>query len=369
MDRAASRRAFTLIELLVVIAIIAVLIALLLPAVQAAREAARRMRCVNNLKQIGLALHNYHQDHNVFPMAASMNLYNSGTSGAFYYQASQNWSAHSALLPMLGEVPIYNAINFSIGIDEGGSNSICWKINSTAASNAVNVFQCPSDPLAGAQPYTSPVSGRDSNNYHVCLGTSTNVTNANTLITTLGNQQSSGVFYFQTSIAISAITDGTSNTIAMGEGAIDPGNKSPNVRNIGMQNVTGIPTGALLADASSNPTVTQQGINACTAAWKGSGAVSFNDQRGAMWAHGGVAQTMFNTVVTPNSSQAPWSYCDLYNASAYGTYANASSYHPGGANILMTDGSVKFIKDAVNQKTWWALGTRAGGEVISAEGY
>jgi prepilin-type processing-associated H-X9-DG protein len=88
-----------------------------------------------------------------------------------------------------------------------------------------------------------------------------------------------------------------------------------------------------------------------------------------MWAHGGVAQTMFNTVVTPNSSQAPWSYCDLYNASAYGTYCNASSYHPGGVNILMTDGSVKFIKDAVNQKTWWALGTRAGGEVVSADSY
>ena len=154
----------------------------------------------------------------------------------------------------------------------------------------------------------------------------------------------------------------------MAEGALDPGTKSAGVKLIGVVSVSAIPTTALLADASSNPAVTQQGLAACNAAWNNAGS-SFNDQRGAMWSHGGVAQTMFNTVATPNSTNSPWSYCDLYSASAYGVYASASSWHPGGVNVLMTDGSVKFIKNAVNQTTWWALGTRAGGEVISSDSY
>jgi prepilin-type N-terminal cleavage/methylation domain-containing protein/prepilin-type processing-associated H-X9-DG protein len=369
MNHPSIRRGFTLIELLVVIAIIAVLIALLLPAVQSARETARRMQCVNNLKQLGLALHNYHQTHDVFPMAASMNQYNSGKSGSFWYQASQSWSAHSALLPMLGEVPIYNSINFDMGIDEGSSFSICWMTNSTGASNAIKTFWCPSDPNAGISTYASPVAGRDMTNYYVCLGTSTNATTSVPLTPSLASNANSGMFYYQTSYSIKNITDGTSNTVAMGEGALDPDVKAAKNRFVGVVNVSGIPTDAFLPDASSNPTLTQQGISACTAAWNGTGPGSFNIQRGAMWAHGGFAQTMFNTVVTPNSSLAAWSYCDFYGASAYGNYANASSYHSGGVNTLMGDGSVKFIKDTINQTTWWALGTRNGGEVISADSF
>jgi prepilin-type processing-associated H-X9-DG protein len=213
------------------------------------------------------------------------------------------------------------------------------------------------------------VAGRDSNNYFVSLGTSTYFTNSNTSIATLSNQPSSGVFTWQNAYGIASIIDGTSNTVAMAEGVIDPGNKSANQKYIGMQNVQGVPVAALLQDASSNPAVTLQGLAACNSAWSGSGTVTFNDQRGAMWAHGGFAQTMFNTVVPPNSTQWQWSYCDLYNASAYGTYANASSYHPGGANTLLADGSVKFIKSSVAQNVWWAIGTRAGGEVVSADSY
>jgi prepilin-type N-terminal cleavage/methylation domain-containing protein/prepilin-type processing-associated H-X9-DG protein len=372
---AQSRRAFTLIELLVVIAIIAVLIALLLPAVQAAREAGRRAQCVNNLKQLGLALHNYHQTHDVFPMASSSNLYNSAANpnpAAAYYQASQNFSAHAALLPQLGEMPAYNAINFNWGIDEGPTGtataSICWSINNTAASIAIKSFMCPSDPLAGVGPYGN--TGRDTNNYFVCLGTSTNMVPPSTVIVgSLAKNPSSGVFYFQTSFGIPAIVDGTSNTIAMAEGVIDPGNKVARQKYIGMQNVSSLLSSALLADASSNLAATQQGIATCDAAWSGSGSATFNDQRGAMWSHGGVAQTMFNTVITPNSRQSPWSYCDQYNASAYGTYSNSNSFHPGGVNVLFADGSVKFVKDSVNQRTWWALGTRAGGEVVSSDSY
>src|ERR1700730_7357468 len=113
------RRGFTLIELLVVIAIIAVLIALLLPAVQAAREAARRTQCVNNMKQIGLALHNYHDVNGSFPMGSGSGLHSLPNS----YMAKECWSIHSAILPQLGETPLYNSINFSWDPDPPDNNT------------------------------------------------------------------------------------------------------------------------------------------------------------------------------------------------------------------------------------------------------
>jgi prepilin-type N-terminal cleavage/methylation domain-containing protein/prepilin-type processing-associated H-X9-DG protein len=369
-----QRRGFTLIELLVVIAIIAVLIALLLPAVQAAREAARRAQCVNNLKQYGLALHNYHSANDTFPMGASLNMYDSKPNpdpSAAYYQANDNWSAHAALLPFLGELPIYNSINFNWGIDPGPSGtaapSICWLINSTAASNQIKYFLCPSDPLGGQGPYG--FTGRDNNNYMVCLGTSTNMTDPNTAIASLATRDTSGVFYYQKCYKIANITDGTSGTVAASEAVINPGIKAANQKYIGMQAVSAVPTGALLPDASTDPATTRQGIAACNAAWNGNGTVTFNTQRGSMWGQGGAAETMFNTIVPPNSLQSQWSYCDLYNSSALGTYSNASSYHAGGVNTLMADGSVKFVKDSISQTIWWAIGTRAGGEVVSADGF
>src|SRR5262249_35690327 len=148
-------------------------------------------------------------------------LYNSANNPsptAAYYQASQSFSAHAALLPQLGEIPTYNAINFNWGIDEGPTGtavgSICWNINNTAASTAIKTFMCPSDPLAGVGPYGN--TGRDTNNYFVCLGTSTNMVPPSTAtLASLANNSSSGVFYFQTSVRIAAIIDGTSNTVAM----------------------------------------------------------------------------------------------------------------------------------------------------------
>src|SRR6478609_3630910 len=138
------RRGFTLIELLVVIAIIAVLIALLLPAVQAAREAARRAQCVNNLKQIGLALHSYHEQLNCFPMGAGQAMYDIGK-----VDAHQGLSIHTAILPQLGETAAFNAFNYSFGMADG--TWLGFQVNQTVQKAQIKVFICPSDPNATAQ--------------------------------------------------------------------------------------------------------------------------------------------------------------------------------------------------------------------------
>ena len=141
------RRGFTLIELLVVIAIIAVLIALLLPAVQAAREAARRAQCVNNLKQIGLALHNYHSTTDVFPLSNTVAWASSSPSDA--NQGWGTWSAQALMLPYMEQQPLYNSINFNYTCWWGNGNNTNGQINSTVFNTLIKTYTCPSDGKAG----------------------------------------------------------------------------------------------------------------------------------------------------------------------------------------------------------------------------
>jgi prepilin-type N-terminal cleavage/methylation domain-containing protein/prepilin-type processing-associated H-X9-DG protein len=338
-----NRRGFTLIELLVVIAIIAVLIALLLPAVQAAREAGRRMSCVNNLKQIGLALHNYHQTYDVFPMGSSKNLQNVGV-----YAAAHGLSAHAQMLGFLGENALYNALNFSWGMASGAT---AGPIQSTVYNSRVKTFLCPSDSNAGVT---------NLNSYNDCFGTTTYIA---TTQTTTG---STGLFTYWQSYGVRDCIDGLTNTIAFSEALVGDGSSNYN-RAGGLAQLSSLPATVQVLDASTSWTAVQAGLKVCNSTWAARSG-KLNQGRGNYWIHGTEAQTMFNTVVPPNSKDYPWGWCSS-QAIGDAEYCAANSNHPGGVNTLMGDGSVRFLKDSINLPTYWALGTRARNEIVSADSY
>jgi prepilin-type N-terminal cleavage/methylation domain-containing protein/prepilin-type processing-associated H-X9-DG protein len=386
------RRGFTLIELLVVIAIIAVLIALLLPAVQAAREAARRAQCTNNLKQIGLALHNYHQAIGTFPPGKAQSAAALPYTG---YAGWTDWSAQAMMLPYIEQSPIFNAINFSFcgGFSYGGYCNI------TANNKIISSFICPSDQNAGfggapsqsltlAQGWGQTNYPPNINSYRGSIGTTTskwgwttgymqcqpdpmNFGTANPCVAF-----STGLFVYYYSNGIQQVTDGTSNTIAYAESLVgDPGTFSPLHRNDSVTNVGASASGAV-PDASAGNTyqtliipALQQCTNAFAIAQPGASQAYDSGNR---WGWGSMGITLFNTVVTPNSKQAPWNSCKSTCNNCGGddaNFANSQSNHPGGVNVLMADGSAKFIKDSINPQSWMALGTKGGGEVISSDSY
>jgi prepilin-type N-terminal cleavage/methylation domain-containing protein/prepilin-type processing-associated H-X9-DG protein len=381
------RRGFTLIELLVVIAIIAVLIALLLPAVQSAREAARRAQCVNNLKQIGLGLHNYHQAIGTFPPGHGQSTaYNAFPAYANWCE----WSAQAMLLPYMEQTPMYNAINFSFC---GGYGNAKY-INSTAWTAKIANFMCPSDANVGKGSVPAGTGLPNTNNYRASIGTTTAVgwTNAAAPIQGAGyascspdpfnkngntppgnpgcSPYATGLFAYWISYGIADCTDGTSNTVAYSESLVGDQTGSISRNN---NSVTGVTGAAFMEwmDISGAPmTSITQALNACSLAY--SSGTNISTANGNRWGWGAATMSMFHTIVPPNSKQYKWNSC-RDGCGGCGPddsiFSNAQSNHSGGVNVLFADGSVKFVKDSIAMQTWFQLGTKGNGEVISADSY
>jgi prepilin-type N-terminal cleavage/methylation domain-containing protein/prepilin-type processing-associated H-X9-DG protein len=374
---------FTLIELLVVIAIIAVLIALLLPAVQSAREAARRAQCINNMHQLGLAMHNYIQATGAIPHVYPM-LYAGVTST--YSDGWGAWSPQAQMFNYLEQTPLYNAINFQLPNRYSGSAS-----NMSFLGTRIVSFLCPSSPVAKGNVACCVFIKSPGNNYFGSVGPS---------IYYQSNQATAGVFGFDynPSVAISVpvnqrgnqtppigiadISDGTSNTIAFGEWRT--GDFNCNLLSIPQDVIadTGATTlgwpGSLPAAGPfvGKAFVTFQAwLNTCanyapSTITHGSTNWKFNmSYLGISWDQGIFGYSLGNTLLAPNpqypncrtcSWQGDWDCPGMYGL---------SSFHPGGGNIAMADGSVKFLKSSTSTFVVQALGTKAGGEVVSSDQY
>jgi len=328
------RRGFTLIELLVVIAIIAVLIALLLPAVQQAREAARRTQCRNNLKQLGLALHNYHDTFQMFPLSQL-----GGVTG------QSDWRGHSAqvmILPYIDQSPIYNQYNMNVWSWWDGSKGTPMDGAGMAGQSKIAAFRCPSNPSAA--------NGRPGNNYVVCEGANGGMFNDGT---GYSSSKENGIFNIRTVVPIGGITDGTSNTIMASEQLVYS---------------TGVNNDKLIALRQSVSTpggwdgtfMTQAQLDD----WGSRCTTSSNGQRtetGQFWHVGVHEQSVFNVLLPPNSKyQNCTSHCG--GCAPDGTaLVGARSLHTGGVTVLMADGAVRFVSDNINYPTWQYLGARNDG--------
>ena len=367
------RRGFTLIELLVVIAIIAVLIALLLPAVQAAREAARRAQCTNNLKQLGLAAHNYLSVNNVFPLG---DMFPSATNATGVNGVKANGSnSYSfgwpiSLLPQLEQQPLFNAFNFDFTyIDINGS----VYTNSTVSYNQVGSLLCPSEnaadrpqPPYGALNYVGNVGGPGS--IRVFSGT---IVNAPFVTGAFG-----GASAPTGAIGVEAVTDGTSNTGMFSERLLGmTNNPTVTLSNSEGRKRAMFQSGATATINSGDVNGAMAILNGCKALPATATALS-SYRNGQLWIIGHPWATAFNKYNhfgTPNTTS-----CDTTSSTgtvsgpglggAMGTVPPTSN-HPGGVNLCLADGSVRFIKNTIGLQTWWALGTRDGGEVISADQY
>jgi prepilin-type N-terminal cleavage/methylation domain-containing protein/prepilin-type processing-associated H-X9-DG protein len=335
--RARVRRGFTLIELLVVIAIIGVLIALLLPAAQAAREAARRCQCVNDLKQIGLALHGYHAAVGSFPVGF---LYPSVPVPATTSPLQYRWSALAQMAPYLEGTNLYNALNFNFPVAYMPTSgpSPFWPFyaaNTTVMATSVAVFLCPSDNAPPPMLSSGPV------NYAFCAGSGIGGGDAT---------GADGAFILGPAISVADLRDGTSTTVAASEqllGLAGPYSQTTS------QPIP-IPHSRAMARVAAGP-LTDLGCAGAPSGWL--------LNKGAGWWDGNYLNTLYNHHEPPNSARFD---CITYHNPGWKA---ARSLHPGGVNILFCDGHVSFAKDSVDINIWRGLSTRAGGEVISSGAY
>jgi prepilin-type N-terminal cleavage/methylation domain-containing protein len=313
--------AFTLVELLVVIAIIGILVSLLLPAVQSAREAARRMQCSNNIRQLGLALHNYHTSHSVFPAAQYIQI-DSVNSGSPTPDGWVRWSWFQAVLPYVEQQAMADIYAAHLSKARTGSFSYTDLPQKTAIAPT---FMCPSDPANPKIHNGSTAANAQGFHGNYVLDAGNDYFNAGGFA---NSAKLNGVFYVGAHTRIDDIKDGTTNTLLASE-------------------IVLVRDGAI-----------------------GSGQ---EDIRGRYHnvAHAGA---LFSTKYSPNTTQPDrHNYCintvKQAPCTATGTdvIVSARSYHPGGVVVALGDASVKFISDSIDSTVYAALGTRAGGEVVPGE--
>jgi prepilin-type N-terminal cleavage/methylation domain-containing protein/prepilin-type processing-associated H-X9-DG protein len=338
-----SRRAFTLIELLVVIAIIGVLIALLLPAVQAARESARRMQCTNNLKQFGIALHNYHSQFNSLPPGRIWGPRPGKPPTDFpgIFAGAQNTTWFELLLPLIEQGSMANAFNFTLGAEGWSGPGLAaadgFFANSTVSATKIAIFQCPSDRELKFQITPAYVGGALSGpiltkgNYAVSWGN------------TNWRQNAIGTFPYLPSafghngkISFATIRDGLSNTVFAAE--VKQGARF-DVRGLMWSSIPG--GGSFMTRFTPN---------------------HFDDYIGQKTAD------FLNSTNFCVSEPVELLPC-TGGAGDNQAFAGARGRHPGGINVLFGDGSVKFIKDTINAPTWRAINSIRSGEAISADSY
>lgn len=334
-----GRSGFTLIELLVVVSILGLLASILLPAVQSAREAARRARCANNLKQIGLALHNYHAEVGSFPINWSDHL--PVTTGPPDYVPTRAFSALTRILPFLDQDALYDSINYQVESMPQRTGTRCdYPANLTAYWTTVDTFLCPSDYPARLTPHGTNYRG----NYG--LGPAP--------ITTTNTYDSGNGFYNFTAILHAGLfSDGLSHTAAYSERLRGTGNSGRPSPRRDFSSLRGYPY-ATERDAD-------YALRWCRVA----ATEQFPGPRfgGFSWFFGDFECAAYNHAQEPNGLIP-----DCLNPQSEGTdslgIASARSAHPGGVNLLMADGSVRFVGDAIERTTWRALGTRNGGELV-----
>jgi prepilin-type N-terminal cleavage/methylation domain-containing protein/prepilin-type processing-associated H-X9-DG protein len=348
------RIGFTLIELLVVIAIIAVLIALLLPAVQAAREAARRSQCVNNLKQIGVALHNYVTIMTVMP-PGRINTHITG--------AGNCWGLFAQILPQMEQQAVFNSFNFSLAPDTPDPS------NTTGNVTFINSLICPSD----SSPQLITVSNFPfaTHNYPMNSGSTYPVVgniSAGNMPSPAFTGNPNGPFFENSNVSTADFTDGLSTTVALSETVRSQSSSTYATDPLNVFLVTG-------NNSTTGPAITSDADYLSLCLSQPSSTTMFQATKGVRWNYGAPGHSMYNHRRPPNDPRAdcrgglPHSIRSDPLWSALSLNVVPRSKHPGGVNALVADGHVQFIKNSIGVTVWQGLGSRNGGEVISADAF